>query len=68
MEFIIGFVFAVALLWLASEPEGLAEYSERVHINHLADRSRARKAPGTRGRCRYAQTGWRPGTHGNLRS
>lgn len=52
-----GFVFAVALVLLAAEPEGLMEYSERMHVNRLADESRKRKAPGMRRKCRYIQAG-----------
>lgn len=55
---IIGFFAAVALVLLAAEPEGLAEYSERMHVNRLADESRKRKAPGTRRACRYTRAGW----------
>lgn len=61
MELIIAFIIAMVLLWLAAEPETLADYSDRMHVNRLADRSRARKAPGTRQRCRYIQAGWKPG-------
>lgn len=61
MELIIAFIIAMVLLWLAAEPETLAEYSDRAAVNRLADRSRARKAPGTRKRCRYIQAGWKPG-------
>ena len=46
MELIIAFIIAMVLLWLAAEPETLADYSDRMHVNRLADRSRARKAPG----------------------
>ena len=61
MELIIAFIIAMVLLWLAAEPETLADYSDRMHVNRLADRSRARKAPGTRRPCRYVEAGWRPG-------
>ena len=61
MELIIAFMIAVVLAVLASRPETLAEYSERVNVNRLADQSRKRKAPGLRRACRYTQTGWRPG-------
>ena len=61
MELIIAFIIAVILLWLAAEPETLADYSDRMHVNRLADRSRARKAPGARQRCRYAVAMYRPG-------
>ena len=54
MELVIAFVIAMILLWLAAEPETLAQYSDRMHINHLADESRKRKAHGARRRCRYA--------------
>ena len=67
MELIIAFIIAMVLLWLAAEPETLADYSDRMHVNRLADRSRARKAPGARQRCRYVGAGWRPDrrlTHG----
>ena len=58
MELIIAFVIGMILLWLLSEPESLDEYSDRMHINRLAERSRARKAPGMRKTCRYAKAGW----------
>ena len=61
MELIIAFIIAMVLLWLAAEPETLADYSDRMHVNRLADRSRARKAPGMRRPCRYVEAGWRPG-------
>ena len=60
MELIIGFVIAMILLWLLSEPESLADYSDRMAVNRLADQSRKRKAPSMRPRCRYTQAGWRP--------
>ena len=61
MELIIGFVIAVILVILGARPETLAEYSERVNVNRLADQSRARKAPTVRMACRYVRAGWRPG-------
>ena len=61
MELIIAFIIAMVLLWLAAEPETLAEYSDRAAVNRLADRSRKRKAPAMRKRCRYIQAGWKPG-------
>ena len=61
MELIIAFIIAMVLLWLAAEPETLADYSDRMHVNRLADRSRARKAPTMRKRSRYSQAGWKPG-------
>ena len=64
MELIVGFVIAMILLMALAEQETLAEYSDRMAINRLADRSRKRKAPGLRRPCRYAQAGWRPGKHG----
>ena len=60
MELIIAFIIGMILLVLAAEPETLAEYSDRAAVNRLADRSRARKTPGTRQRCRYVTDGWRP--------
>ena len=63
MELIIAFIIGVILLVLAAEPESLADYSDRMHINRLADRSRTRKAPTVRRACRYVRAGWRPG-HG----
>ena len=60
MELILAFVVAVILVILGARPETLAEYSERMHVNRLADRSRARKAPTVRNRCRYIRAGWRP--------
>ena len=65
MELIIGFVIAMILVLLGSEEGWLGQDQERAWINYLADRSRKRKPHGTRRRCRYAQTGWRPGTHEN---
>ena len=65
MEIVIGFVIAMALVLLGSEEGWLGEDNERAWINHLADESRKRKPQGARRRCRYAQTGWRPGTHEN---
>ena len=61
MELIIAFIIAMVLLWRAAEPETLADYSYRMHVNRLADRSRARKAPAMRKRCRYAVAMYRPG-------
>ena len=61
MELIIAFIIAVILAGLASQPETLAEYSDRMHVNRLADESRKRKAPGMRRACRYVEAGWRPG-------
>ena len=52
-----------ALLWMLSVGIMLLlakRDNERNWINCLADQSRARKAPGTRRRCRYIQAGWRP--------
>ena len=60
MELIIAFMIAVILVILGARPETLAEYSERMHVNRLADRSRARKAPTVRRACRYVRAGWRP--------
>ena len=60
MELIIAFIIGMILLFLAAQPETLAEYSDRVAINRLADRSRKRKAPGIRRPCRYTKAGWRP--------
>ena len=61
MELIIAGVLAFGLIALAARPEMLGEDNERVWVNHLADESRKRKAPGTRRPCRYVQAGWRPG-------
>lgn len=60
MELIVGFVIAMVLLLLGSEEGWLGEDNQRAWINHLADESRKRKPQGTRRRCRYARTGWRP--------
>lgn len=60
MELIIGFLIAIAMVALLSEDESLEEAADRRYIRQLADQSRARKAPGTRRRCRYMQAGWRP--------
>lgn len=60
MELIFGALIALILVVLAARDEVLGEDNERVWVNHLADQSRARKAPGTRRRCRYVQAGWRP--------
>lgn len=61
MELIIAFIIGMVLLVLAAEPETLAEYSDRAAVNRLADRSRSKKAPAVRKRCRYIQAGWKPG-------
>ncbi|MBQ1791266.1 MAG: hypothetical protein II008_13900 [Oscillospiraceae bacterium] len=61
MELIFGALIALILVVLAARPELLGEDNERVWVNHLADESRKRKAPGTRRPCRYVQAGWRPG-------
>lgn len=57
MELIIAFIIAMVLLWLAAEPETLADYSDRMAVNRLADRSRKRKAPTARRGCRYVKAG-----------
>ena len=57
MELIIAFIIAVILAVLASQPETLAEYSERMNVYRLADESRKRKAPGMRRACRYVKAG-----------
>ena len=62
MELIIAFIIAMVLLWLAAEPETLADYGDRMHVNRLADESRKHKAPGMRRACRYVKAGWRPKT------
>lgn len=59
MDLIIAGIIGMILLWLAAEPETLAQYSDRNWINYLADQSRARKAPGMRRACRYVSAGWR---------
>ena len=51
-------VCCVVLIFL-SEPETLEEYSERQHVNRLADESKKRKAPGMRKPCRYARAMWK---------
>jgi len=61
MELIIGAVIAVGLIVALAEDEDLSDYADRMEINRMADRSRARKAPGMRPRCRYIEAGWRPG-------
>ena len=38
MELIIAFIIAMVLLWLAAEPETLADYSDRMHVNRLAEK------------------------------
>lgn len=51
-----------ALFWMLAVTIGLLlakRDNERNWVNYLADQSRARKAPGTRRRCRYVQAGWR---------
>jgi hypothetical protein len=60
MELIFGALIALILVVLAARDEVLGEDNERVWVNHLADESRKRKAPGVRRPCRYAQAGWRP--------
>ena len=61
MELIIGAVIALILVVLAAHADELGEDNERVWVNHLADESRKRKAPGARRPCRYVRAGWRPG-------
>ena len=61
MELIISFIIALILVAMGAETETLAEYSERMNVNRLADRSRKRKAPTARRGCRYVEAGWRPG-------
>lgn len=51
--FLLGFV----VLILLSEDESLAEMSERLHVNRLADQSKKRKPQGMRPRCRYIRAG-----------
>lgn len=51
------FVSAGVALILLSEDESLAEMSERLHVNRLADESRKRKAQGMRPRSRYIRAG-----------
>ena len=50
--------------WLAATCACMAmrerEASERRHVNWLADRSRKRKTPTVRNRCRYAMAYMRP--------
>lgn len=58
MELIIAFVIGMILLILLAEDERLGEDNERVWVNHLADESRKRKAPGTRRPCRYVRAGY----------
>ena len=55
MELIFGALIALILVVLAARPEVLGEDNERVWVNHLADESRKRKAPGTRRPCRYVR-------------
>lgn len=64
MELIFGALIALILVVLAARDEELGEDNERVWVNHLADESRKRKAPGLRRACRYIQAGWRPERHG----
>lgn len=54
------FVAVICLLMLLAESETLAEWSERRHVNWLADRSKKRKAATMRERCRYARAYMRP--------
>ena len=60
-EFMILFILCFLALIGLSEPETLAECSERANVKRLADESRKRKAPGMRRACRYVEAGWRPG-------
>ena len=60
MELIFGALIALILVVLAARDEVLGADNERVWVNHLADESRKRKAPGARRPCRYVQAGWRP--------
>ena len=57
MELIIGFMIAMILVILGAESETLAEYSERMNVNQLADQSRKRKAPGMRKQSRHIRAG-----------
>ena len=61
MELIIAALIVFGLIALGARAEEVGEDNERVWVNHLADESRKRKAPGTRRPCRYVQAGWRPG-------
>ena len=58
MELIFGALIALILVVLAARDEVLGEDNERVWVNHLADESRKRKAPGARRPCRYVQAGY----------
>lgn len=56
---ILAFVAICALIPLA-ESETLEEWSERRHVNWLADRSKGRKAATVRAKCKYARAYMRP--------
>ncbi len=58
MELIFGALIALILVVLAARDEVLGENNERVWVNHLADESRKRKAPGARRPCRYVKAGY----------
>ena len=55
--FVALFLVCVVPLMMLSEPETLAQASERRHVNYLADQSKKRSAPGMRPRCRYIRAG-----------
>lgn len=60
MELFIGIILAALIVILNVEDESLEDMRDRAAVARMADRSRARKAPGMRPRCRYVQAGWRP--------
>ena len=53
-------VGGVIVLCCLAERVTLEDYSEKRHVDKLADRSRKRKAPTARKVCRYAVSMWRP--------
>ena len=53
------FLVCAILMLFMREKATLADYSERAHVNRLADQSKKRSAPGMRPRCRYIQAGVR---------
>lgn len=52
-RFVILAALAICALLPLAESETLAEWSERRHVNKMADRSRRRKAPTMRAKCQW---------------
>lgn len=58
MELIIGIILAALIVILNAEDETLEDMRDRAAVARMADRSRARKAPGLRKPCRYVRAGY----------